>query len=203
MKIPFVFFIISLAVSLVALAKPDLSNVILLSGPCALASLVLWLRAWLRPSQPSSSDKQNCVVIDGSNVMHWRKGIPSIEPVVETIRNLEVSGYTPGVVFDANAGHLLAGRYLHDNDFEKILKLPRHRVMVAHKGTSADPLVLTAARTLSARIVSNDRFRDWIAAYPEISDPGHIIRGGYRSGKVWLNLDAPDTAAQSQPQTTA
>jgi hypothetical protein len=203
MKIALVLFILSLAASSVALANPDLSSVILVSGPCAVASLLLLLRIWLKPSQFSSSGKQKWVVIDGSNVMHWRKGVPSIEPVIEVIQQLEISGFAPGVVFDANAGHLLAGRYLHDNDLGKLMNLPRDRVLVAHKGTSADPLVLTAARDMSARIVSNDRFRDWMTDYPEISDPGYVIRGGYRSGKIWLNLDAPDPALHGQTENTA
>ncbi len=37
---------------------------------------------------------------------------------------------------------------------------------------------LDASRRLGARIVSNERFRDWAGDYPEVSKPGHGIRGG-------------------------
>jgi len=36
--------------------------------------------------------------------------------------------------------------------------------------------------------VTNDRYRDWAEAHPEIKEPGHLIKGGYRDGKVWLDL---------------
>ena len=39
--------------------------------------------------------------------------------------------------------------------------MPGNAVMVAPKGQPADPHILFVARDLGARIVSNDRFRDW------------------------------------------
>ena len=44
---------------------------------------------------------------------------------------------------------------------------------------------------MGARIVSNDRFRDWEDRHPEVRDPGRLIPGGYRDGVLWLALDAP------------
>jgi len=35
-------------------------------------------------------------------------------------------------------------------------------------------------------VVSNDRFRDWAEAHPEVLEPGRLIRGGFRGGKLWL-----------------
>ena len=60
--------------------------------------------------------------------------------------------------------------------------------MVVPKGTPADPTVLTVARDYGAQVVSNDRFRDWAAAFPEVKHPGHLIRGEYRAGKLWIDL---------------
>ena len=48
---------------------------------------------------------------------------------------------------------------------------------------------VAAARDLGARIVSNDRYRDWAADHPEVATPGHLVRGGYREGALWLDLD--------------
>jgi hypothetical protein len=91
-------------------------------------------------------------------------------------------------MFDANAGYKLAGQYLHDGALGRQLGLPKDRVMVVPRGTPADPMILTAARDLNARIVTNDRYRDWIETYPEINNPGHLIRGGFRNGQLWLDL---------------
>jgi hypothetical protein len=121
--------------------------------------------------------------------MYWRDNAPRIETLHEVIGHLKARGFAPGVVFDANAGYLLTGVYQHDRAFARTLGLPEDRVMVVPKGTPADPLVLTAARDLGARVVSNDRFRDWTGDHPELTTPGHLVRGGYREGKLWLSLE--------------
>ncbi len=166
----------------------------------ALASLLLLARAYFGgkaavwPARKAlrarifRGDKPRWVVIDGSNVMQWKDGTPQIEAVRDVISRLTALGYAPGVVFDANAGHKLMGRYRHDHAFGKLLGLPHDRVMVVAKGTPADPAILAAARDLGAHIVTNDRFRDWAETHPEIAKPGHLIKGGYRDGQVWLDV---------------
>lgn len=99
--------------------------------------------------------------------------------------------YTPGVVFDANAGYLLSGKYQHDGALAKSLGIPEERVMVVPKGTPADPAILAAALDLGAKIVTNDRFRDWADQHPEIHQPGYLIRGGFKSGELWLDVSEP------------
>jgi hypothetical protein len=47
-------------------------------------------------------------------------------------------------------------------------------VKQAPAGTDADYFILSFARELEASVVSNDRFRDRIAKYPEVGD--RIIR---------------------------
>ena len=46
---------------------------------------------------------------------------------------------------------------------------------------------------LGARVISNDRYRDWLGDFPELAAPGQILRGGYRKGALWLETGAPDT----------
>ena len=167
---------------------PGYSDLLLIAVPSAAASLYLVLRAAARrrakpPSRP------NYIVIDGSNVLHWADNSPQIATVRAVVDRLSKLGFTPGVVFDANAGYKIAGSYRHDQALGHLLGLPEDRVMVVAKGTPADPVLLTAARDLGARIVSNDRFRDWTADHPEISEPGHLVRGGFQDGKLWLDLD--------------
>ena len=203
MIVPVLLFILSLAGVGVAVALPGLSDLILLAAPCAVASFILVLRAFLTrektgqrqlrwPSRQSRLPirrlKPNHIVIDGSNVMHWKDGTPQIETVRDVVQYLKARGFTPGVVFDANAGHILTGRYQHHGGMGKLLGLPEDRVMVVDKGTPADPIILAAARDLGAKIVTNDRYKDWVESHPETREPGHLIKGNYRDGTLWLDL---------------
>jgi hypothetical protein len=98
------------------------------------------------------------------------------------------------VVFDANVGWKLVGRYLAEYELSDILGLPQDQVLVVPKGSPADPWLLTTARDFGARIVTNDRFRDWAEDHPEVATPGFLVRGGVSGDKVWLE-GMPDPAA--------
>lgn len=128
-------------------------------------------------------------VLDGSNILYWRSRTPQIDTVRHVVRHLRKRGYRPKVFFDANAGYLVAGRYLRNTELARLLGLPPRQVTVAPKGMPADPLILATARDLKAPVVSNDRFRDWQADFPETRQPGTLVRGGYRSGGLTLDLD--------------
>ena len=213
MIVPFLLCLISGIGLGLAIVLPGLQDWAMLAGPMLLASAWLLLRArygagrcgagegaYLGPHStrlaktgpprrglfPRTQPKY--VVIDGSNVMHWKDNVPQIETVQAVVSKLTQAGYAPGVVFDANAGYKLMGEYKHDHALGKLLGLPRDRVMVVAKGTPADPVILASARELGARIVSNDRFRDWAETHPEVATPGHVIAGGYRDGQVWLDM---------------
>ncbi|GKY87785.1 NYN domain-containing protein [Sinisalibacter aestuarii] len=182
---PAILFLLSAAGLAAAVLLPGWSDLVLVAGPAALASLYLLLRA-----ARTGLRRKHWVILDGSNVMHWQDGVPRLDVLREVLAQARALGMTPGVVFDANAGHLLFGRYLDDKGFARQLGLPRDRVMVVAKGTPADPTILTAARDLGARIISNDRFRDWAADFPELATPGQLIRGGYRTDGLWLDTGA-------------
>lgn len=134
---------------------------------------------------------ENAVIIDGSNVMHWKDGTPDLATVRLVVDQPTVKGFTPGVVFDANAGYLLTGKYQHDGSLSRDLGLHEDKVMVVAKGTPADPAILTAARDMKARVVTNDRFRDWTGDFPEIRTPGHLISGSIKGRQVYLRLSPP------------
>ena len=198
----------------VAVALPGWHDLAMLFGPMLLASAWLLLRAGLArraitrdrdgdaisrhisaqigPPRRGVFARQQAppkyVVVDGSNVMHWKDNVPQLATVQAVVSKLTDAGYAPGVVFDANAGYKLMGKYKHDHALGKLLGLPGDRVMVVAKGTPADPVILASARELGARIVSNDRFRDWAETHPEVRVPGHVIAGGYRDGQVWLDM---------------
>ncbi|GAB1364867.1 hypothetical protein MASR1M32_41030 [Rhodobacter sp.] len=132
--------------------------------------------------------KRPLAVIDGSNIMHWQDNAPGFAPISQVVHLLERHGYRTGVIFDANAGYKLAGRFLNDAEFGRHLGIGKDNVMVVPKGTQADPYLLRYATETKAIVVSNDRFRDWLADYPDLASPGRIVRGGMREGQVWLDL---------------
>jgi len=155
-------------------------------------AIVVWL-AKRKPRPPLSY-----VFIDGSNVMYWDGQSPKIETVRDAVRLLVEKGYTPGVMFDANAGYHVSDGYRHDHEFAQMLGLPRDQVIVVGKGVQADPHLLQAARDLKAMIVTNDRFRDWAKDFPEVRTRGHLIHGGYHKGRLWLDFDGSRPRAQKQ-----
>jgi len=196
----FILLFASLVGVIAAISLPGWPDLILLAGLAALASLLLLLRVVLRRPKRADGPTLGLMIVDGSNVMYWKDETPRIETVREVVRHLAGLGYVPGVVFDANAGYLLSGQYRHHGHMGRMLGIRADRVLVVPKGTPADPYILNAARKLGARLVTNDRYREWAKDYLEIRRPRHLIRGGYRSGKLWLDLkqekDQPAKAVQ-------
>jgi hypothetical protein len=163
----------------------------------ALLGLVLFLlvlrgsqRRRSRPTPTGRSMRSNrakkWILIDGSNVMHWEDNTPRIEPVRRVVTALKARGLDPGVVFDANVGWKLFGRYLGEGELGTLLNLPQDQILVVPKGSPADPWLLTTARDYGAKIVTNDLFRDWAKTHPEVATPGFLIHGGLSGDTVWL-----------------
>lgn len=185
MYLPLGLLLVSGVACVAAVMLPGWSDGLLMAGPSALAGLILLARAVVRRRS------RTWILIDGSNVLYWKDGTPQIDAVREVVQHLAGAGFAPGVMFDANAGYLLAGRYQHHGAMAEMVGLPEDRVLVVPKGTPADAYLLAAARDLGARIVTNDRYRDWAEAHPEVAAPGHLVRGGFRDGGLWLDLDTP------------
>ena len=159
----------------------------------AVVIFAVWL--WQRPTRPTVAKPEYWMLVDGSNVMHWQDNAPSLHPVREVVEKLTGLGYVPGIVFDANAGWKLLGRYLHDGELARLLGVEDRQVLVVPKGTQADPYLLETAREFEAKIVTNDRYRDWAEQHPDVLKPGFLIKGGMRDGTVWLRGVAPVGAA--------
>ena len=183
-------------------AGPVLSDLMLLALVAALASLILLLIGSVKRKQdrwPSDDGAprrhgsakpkptERWILVDGSNVMHWKDDTPQLATVQDVLQVLQARGFSPGVIFDANVGYKVAGRYQDDRELARVLRLPEDRVLVVPKGTQADPYLLNSARDLGARVVTNDKYRDWAADFPEIRSQGFLISGGYRGGKLWLD----------------
>jgi len=208
MVVPVLLVLIFAALAVFGQTKGP-SDLLLLALPACLAALILLWRAFRRrpekQSRYATADGSSApswhafrrkpqkppvyAVIDGSNVLHWQDNQPNLSSLRAVIDHVASLGYTPGVVFDANAGYKISARYQQDYALARLLRLPADRVLVAPKGTPADPLILASARELGARIVTNDRYRDWAGDYPEVETPGHLVPGGFHDGKLWLELE--------------
>jgi hypothetical protein len=127
------------------------------------------------PSRASSSGEQHpavderMVLIDGSNVAHSSEGekarLGNILLIEEKLRE---EGMEPVIVADAALRHQIDRR----GEYEKLVD--DGRIKQAPAGTDADYFILSFARELGASVVSNDRYRDRIARYPEVEE--RIIR---------------------------
>ena len=130
--------------------------------------------------------KGNWIVVDGSNVLHWYRETPDFQSVTQVVTILTSEGYDPVIWFDANVGYLIGNRYMGPKQLAGMLGLPLRQVYVAPKGTPADPLLLEGAARLQARVVTNDRFRDWEERYPRIREAGFLVRGYINAEEVGL-----------------
>ena len=137
--------------------------------------------------------KTNRIVVDGSNVLYWDRDTPNLQSVKQVVDILRDEGFEPLVWFDANAGYLIGDRYMGPDRLARALELPSRSVFVAPKGTPADPLLLARAAKLKARVVTNDRYRDWEERFPQIRTPGFLVRGYISADAIGLELgeDAP------------
>ncbi|MDP3195968.1 hypothetical protein [Tabrizicola sp.] len=133
-----------------------------------------------------ASDGRQTVLIDGSKVIYWLDNTPQLAPLLQVVHDLSRRGLKPGVVFDANVGYKLMGKFMGERDLSRLLSLPRDQILVVPKGQQADPFLLETARDLKARIVTNDRFRDWADRYPDVARSEMLVTGEMRDGRVSL-----------------
>jgi hypothetical protein len=156
--------------------------------------LVLWRRR-RRPVSTPQQDGRQIILIDGSNVIHWQDNTPQFAPLKQVVHDLSRRGYKPAVVFDANIGYKLTGQFMGERELSRMLSLRNDQILVVPNGQQADPFLLETARDLQARIVTNDRYRDWAERYPDVARPENLVRGEMRDGRVWLKgMTAKDGA---------
>ena len=105
------------------------------------------------------------VLVDGSNVAHSTEGEQAQLANILAVRaKLSEEGLEPVVVVDAALRHQIDDHA----GYEKLVD--QGVVRQAPAGTDADYFILSFARELDARIVSNDRFRDRIKEFPDAAD---------------------------------
>jgi hypothetical protein len=126
-----------------------------------------------------AADNARPAIVDGSNVAHnGGAEKPSLEAIRLVARKLEEEGYHPIVVVDAALRHRI------DDPAGYEALVDAGRIKQAPAGTDADYFILSFARELEAAIVSNDRFRDRVEAFPEVRE--RAIRFMVVEGEVVL-----------------
>jgi hypothetical protein len=117
------------------------------------------------------------VIIDGSNVAHSTEGEKAALENIRVVRaKLIEEGYEPVVLADAALRHQIDD----ESGFEQLVE--NGTIKQAPAGTDADYFILSFARELGANIVSNDRFKDRVQAFPEIKK--RVIRYMIVNGEV-------------------
>jgi len=105
------------------------------------------------------------VLVDGSNVAHSTEGEKAqLVNILAVREKLAEDGLDPVVVVDAALRHQIDDRA----GYEQLVDAGV--VRQAPAGTDADYFILTFARELDARIVSNDRYRDRLRDFPDATD---------------------------------
>jgi Zc3h12a-like Ribonuclease NYN domain len=123
------------------------------------------------------------VLVDGSNVAHSTEGEKAqLANIVAVREKMADEGFEPIVVVDAALRHQIDDRSGYEQMVESGI------VRQAPAGTDADYFILSFARELDARIVSNDRYRDRLSAFPDASE--RLIRYMIVEGEVVLERRA-------------
>jgi hypothetical protein len=124
-----------------------------------------------------SGEETKTVIIDGSNVAHSSEGEKALLGNIRVVRDkLVEEGYEPVIVADAALRHQID----EEAAFEQMVE--SGEIRQAPAGTDADFFILSFARELEATVVSNDRFKDRVQAFPEIRD--RVIRYMIINGEV-------------------
>jgi hypothetical protein len=124
-----------------------------------------------------AAEETKTVIVDGSNVAHSSEGEKAALENIRIIRDkLIEEGYEPVVLADAALRH-----QIDDGEgFEALVEAGT--IKQAPAGTDADYFILSFARELDANIVSNDRFKDRVEAFPEVKK--RVIRYMIVNGEV-------------------
>jgi hypothetical protein len=123
------------------------------------------------------------VLVDGSNVAHSTEGEKAqLANILAVREKMTEEGFEPVVVVDAALRHQIDDRAGYEQLVDNGV------VRQAPAGTDADYFILSFARELDARIVSNDRFRDRMKDFPDAAD--RLIRYMIVEGEVVLERRA-------------
>jgi hypothetical protein len=110
----------------------------------------------------AANPESRIAIVDGSNVAHSTEGdrvrLANIQLVCE---KLAEQGYEPIIVADAALRHQIDDKRTYEQMVDDGI------IKQAPAGTDADYFILAFARELGGSVVSNDRFKDRLDAFPE------------------------------------
>ena len=116
-------------------------------------------------------------MVDGANVAYEEKGDdgkPRVSNIVAVRRALEEDGLEPIVVIDASL------KYEVDDPARLEEMIESQDVRQVPAGTDADFFIIEIAEQHGARVVTNDRYRDYQKRHPSIAErrlPYMIVKG--------------------------
>ncbi len=125
------------------------------------------------------------VIIDASNVAHFRKGKdgqPSLDNILEAIEALKGLGYEPFAIADAPLRHEIDKK----EEFNKLLE--EETIQQVPSGTTADHFILKIAYDENAKILSNDVFREYNDEFKDIASKR--IPYSIKDGKIAIGTSS-------------
>ena len=129
--------------------------------------------------EEDENDQSPRVLVDASNVAHSTEGgearLRNIQLVQEKLRE---AGLEPIIVADAALRHQIDDKPAYETLIDE------GKVHQAPAGTDADYFILSFAREMDARILTNDRFRDRAKDFPR--ERNRVIRYMIVDGEVVL-----------------
>jgi predicted nucleic acid-binding protein len=123
------------------------------------------------------SNRKEAIIIDGANVAYEERsagGRPKLSNLLKVRRELEERGFEALILVDASLKY--------DIDDQKQLEslIASQQVRQVPAGTDADFFIIQLAEQLDARIVTNDRYKDYAERFPWIPErrlPYMIVKG--------------------------
>ena len=123
------------------------------------------------------SESREVVIIDGANVAYEERsagGKPKLSNLLRVRGELEERGLEAVIIVDASL------KYDIDDQSQLEVLIQSQKVRQVPAGTDADYFIIQLADQFNARVVTNDRYRDYLEQYPWINDrrlPYMIVKG--------------------------
>ena len=121
------------------------------------------------------------IILDGSNVATETdlrmKKVTKLKTLLSCKRAIEneYPGHELIIFVDANFKFALEDQEMKQFEQLEISK----EITRTPGGVEADSVILKIAKKNNARIITGDRYRDWVKSYPIITEPGRIIAPTY------------------------
>ena len=123
------------------------------------------------------AEGREVVVIDGANVAYEERsagGKPKLANLLKVRGELEERGFEAVILVDASL------KYDIDDQSQLETLIQSQQVRQVPAGTDADYFIIQLADQFNARVVTNDRYKDYLEQYPWVTDrrlPYMIVKG--------------------------